>query len=92
MNDGSFTLIAVCHLRSPNQGHDDTDDRSHPDVRRVVSVVGDPADGGGGGHDDQPQLEPEPQEEGVGGVESELEIDLRRVDQFVRRSRAVFLQ
>ena len=86
MNTGSFTLLAVCHLSSTNQGHDDTDDGSHPDVRRVVSVVRDPADRGGGGHDDQPQLEPEPQQEGVGGVESELEIHLRRVGQFVRRS------
>ena len=86
MGAGSFTLVAVCHLSSTNQGHHDTNDGSHPDVRRVVSVVGDPDDRGGGGHDDQSQLEPEPQQQGVGGVESELEIHLRRVDQFVRRS------
>ena len=55
----------VWYLRRSNDGHDNANGRSHPDVGCVVPVVRDSADGGGGGHDDKEQLEPEPQEQRV---------------------------
>ena len=58
----TLSLLNVCQLSPAENRHEDPEAGPDPDIRGVVPVVRDPADGGGGRHQDQSQLQPELQQ------------------------------
>lgn len=60
-----------------DQGDGEAEQRPGQDVPGVVTVIRDPGEGGDRGHDDQPQLEPDPGQEAA-HTQSVLQIHLTR--------------
>ena len=62
-------------LSGGDQGDGEAEQGPGQDIRPVMAVISDPGEGGDRGHDDQPQLEPDPGQEAA-HTQSVLQINL----------------